>query len=154
MNNIFKKMQFKAHPQIWVCQSPPEFESALSEMSELTEIVREADKNQKYEFILIFVKSCQEIEKWAETAINQLTEDGLLWFAYPKKTSKKYKSDIGRDDSWSILGEFGFEGVRMVAIDDDWSAFRVRNVKYIKNFFRTEKNAISMEGKKRSQKNS
>jgi hypothetical protein len=150
MNSIFKKMQFKSHPNIWVVNAPDEFEEALREMNELTQIHQEAKKEVKYEFILIFVKSCQEINDWAEIVVNQLTEDGLLWFAYPKKSSKKYKSDIGRDDSWSILGKFDFEGVRMIAIDDDWSAFRFRNIQYIKNFVRNEKIAVSEKGKARS----
>jgi len=45
---------------------------------------------------------------------------------------KKYTCDISRDNGWQALGELGFEGVRMVAIDEDWSAVRFRRAEYIK----------------------
>jgi hypothetical protein len=56
----------------------------------------------------------------------------MLWFAYPKKSSVNYTCDFSRDTGWEILGRHGFEGVRMVAIDQDWSALRFRRVEYIK----------------------
>ena len=59
--------------------------------------------------------------------------DGLLWFGYPKKTSKKYTSDIDRDHGWKTLECVGFNGIRLVSIDEDWSALRFRNIKFIKS---------------------
>jgi hypothetical protein len=56
----------------------------------------------------------------------------VVWFAYPKQSSKKYVSEIDRDHGWAKLGAAGFEPVRMVAIDEDWSAVRFRRVDYIK----------------------
>jgi len=48
------------------------------------------------------------------------------------------------------LGDAGFEPVRLVAIDDDWTALRVRRVEFIKNLTRPESFAHSKEGKKRT----
>ena len=59
--------------------------------------------------------------------------DALLWFAFPKGTSKKYQCDFNRDTGWSLLKTAGFDTVRAVAIDDDWSALRFRRVEYIKS---------------------
>jgi hypothetical protein len=36
------------------------------------------------------------------------------------------------------MGEAGFEPVRMVAIDEDWSALRFRRAEFIKNMTRPE----------------
>jgi hypothetical protein len=66
-------------------------------------------------------------------ALHNLMDDGVLWFCYPKKTSKKYSSDIDRDHGWKVLNDSGLYGIRMVAIDKDWSALRFRNKKYIKS---------------------
>jgi len=71
-----------------------------------------------------------------------------LWFAYPKGSSKRYKCEFNRDNGWAVLGSLGFEGVRMVAIDEDWSALRFRRVEYVKNMTRSF--ALSEEGKARS----
>ncbi len=50
------------------------------------------------------------------------------------------------------LGNAGFEPVRQVAIDDDWSALRFRRTEYIKSFTRSNTMALSPEGKRRSKR--
>jgi hypothetical protein len=47
-------------------------------------------------------------------------------FAYPKGTSKTLKSEVNRDSGWDVLRSAGFDTVRLVAIDADWSALRFR----------------------------
>jgi hypothetical protein len=49
-----------------------------------------------------------------------------------KGTSKKYSCDFNRDDGWEVLRQAGFDSVRQVAIDDDWSALRFRRFEFIK----------------------
>jgi hypothetical protein len=46
-----------------------------------------------------------------------------------------------------MLGKLGFEAVRQVAIDQDWSALRFRRVEFIKTMSRDKKRAISEVGK-------
>ena len=69
----------------------------------------------------------------APQALHNLTADGTLWFAYPKKSSRKYCSDIYRDHGWEVLIDRGMHPVRQVSVDDDWSALRFRNSRYIKS---------------------
>ncbi|PKN85696.1 MAG: hypothetical protein CVU46_10320, partial [Chloroflexi bacterium HGW-Chloroflexi-8] len=59
--------------------------------------------------------------------------DAVIWFAYPKGTSKKYKCDFNRDNGWNVIYSLGFQPVRMVAIDEDWSALRVRKSDFVKS---------------------
>lgn len=68
------------------------------------------------------------------------------------KSSKTYKTDLSRDEGWQPLGALGYEGVRMIAIDDDWSAFRLRHVSNIKALTRRNKMVMSQEGKQRTKK--
>jgi hypothetical protein len=44
-----------------------------------------------------------------------------------------YTSGPERDRGWNALNDLGFHGIRMVAIDENWSAMRFRNIKYIKS---------------------
>lgn len=150
MNAIFKKMNFKDYEKFYVLNAPKEFKSVLEEMSEITDVKKSPNCKQKYEFILIFVKTVNDIIKYAPKATPKLVGDSVLWFAYPKKTSKNYNSDITRDEEWQALGNEGFEPVRMIAIDDDWSALRFKKVENIKEMERSF--AISDEGKKRTKK--
>ncbi len=76
--------------------------------------------------------------------------DAVVWFAYPKQSSKNYRSEIDRDHGWKVLGRAGFEPVRMVAIDADWSAVRFRRVENIKTMTRPASVALSAGGKAKS----
>jgi hypothetical protein len=56
----------------------------------------------------------------------------VLWIAYPKGTSKRYACQFNRDSGWDVIRDAGFESVRQVAIDEDWSALRFRRLAYVK----------------------
>ena len=67
----------------------------------------------------------------------------------PKGSSKKYRSQIDRDHGWDVLGSEGFEPVRMVAIDEDWSALRFRRKSFIKVMIRPKSSQLTARAKKR-----
>jgi hypothetical protein len=47
--------------------------------------------------------------------------------AYSKGTSKTHKGvNIHRDIGAARVGSHGFQGVSMIAIDDDWAAIRFK----------------------------
>jgi hypothetical protein len=83
----------------------------------------------------------------ANTIIPKMEGDAILWMCYPKGSSKKYSCDFNRDNGWEMMGEYDLESVRMVAIDEDWSALRFRKMEFIKTFNRNEKMALSTIGK-------
>lgn len=130
-----------------VVWAPPEVEPSLAEWEAAgVPVQRRLGKGSP--FVLAFVRSCQEIATQAERVVGSLGgDDPVLWFAYPKKSSKRYSSDVGRDDSWQPVGDLGFEPVRQVAVDDDWSALRFRRTEHVKALTRSR--AISAEGRKR-----
>jgi hypothetical protein len=78
------------------------------------------------------VRNQTEIDTFSSIALHNLLCDGVIWFCYPKKTSNKYNSAIDRDNGWKTVNDAGFQGVRMVAVDKDWSALRFRNIKFIR----------------------
>jgi hypothetical protein len=132
MKNLLAKLNYKGQKRISIINSDEKFIQSISaELRDVT-IDQKIDPRYPYEFIIIFVKNISEVELLAPGTIHNLKADGVLWFCYPKKTSKKYKSDLNRDHGWTILNESGFHGIRMVAIDENWSALRFRNKKYIK----------------------
>jgi hypothetical protein len=88
-----------------------------------------------------------EVDALAKQIAQCTVGDAVVWFAYPKQSSKRYKSEIDRDHGWASLGAAGFEPVRMVAIDDDWSAKRFRRVGFIKTLTRPKEMALSAAGK-------
>ncbi len=78
--------------------------------------------------VLVFVLDQQAIKALAKALKKALstTEETLLWVAYPKGTGA-VASDVHRDQGWAPLHELGYQGVSLVAVDDDWSALRLRH---------------------------
>ncbi len=133
MKTLLEKLNYKGTDRIAVLNSEESFTSALlMEFSTLV-IDREIDPRFPYDFILIFVRNQAEVETFTPVALHNLLCDGILWFCYPKKSSKSFSADIDRDHGWKRLNDAGFHGIRMVSIDNDWSALRFRNIKFIKS---------------------
>jgi hypothetical protein len=133
MKNLLEKLNYKGQERIALINSEKSFTRAVSQELKRIVVDSEIDQRFPYEFIILFVKSEEEVEALTPVVLHNLHADGILWFCYPKKSSKKYKSSITRDNGWKALNDSGFFGIRLVSIDDDWSAFRFRNVKYIKS---------------------
>lgn len=147
---ILKKLQFKNQPQVLIVASPPEFNTVLLSWKKLAAIDTDIDKKKKYPYALGFVKSEAEVKKIGTAIAKQLEDDGVFWMAYPKKSSKKYAATITRDNGWEPLGTLGFEGVSMVALDEDWSAFRFRKADLIGSMIRRQGMAMSEKGKSKT----
>jgi hypothetical protein len=150
MNAIFKKLNYKDQDRIHVLNAPASFEPALRDMRLLTEVRTSLAGTKQTSFLLAFVIKQAEVDRIADQAAKLLSGDAVLWFAYPKGSSKKYRSEIARDRGWQSLGGHGFEPVRMVAIDEDWSALRFRRAEFIKTMKRSEDWAMSAVGKEKA----
>jgi hypothetical protein len=134
MKELLCKLNYKGQERIALINSEEDFFLSLSDELRGVVLDKEIDPRYPYSFIILFVKCIAEVEKLTPMALHNLMADGILWFCYPKKNSKKYSTDLDRDHGWKTLNDSGLQGVRMVSIDDDWSAFRFRNTKFIKSF--------------------
>lgn len=133
MKKLLEKLNYKGQDRIAVLNAGENFSAIIKTELENVLIDKEIDPRYPYDFIIIFVKSISEVEALAPMALHNLLADGVLWFCYPKKTSKNYTTDLTRDYGWKSLNDSGLHGIRMVAIDDDWSAMRFRNARFIKS---------------------
>ncbi len=146
MSPIFNKLNLKSQTEIIVLNAPESFESEIAALRGVS-VLRDAKGMEETTFSLAFVTKQEEINEIAAIAAKRTQGDAVIWFAYPKGSSKKYKCEFNRDDGWEVLGRLGFEAVRQVAIDEDWSALRFRRVEFIKTMSRDKKRAISEQGK-------
>lgn len=153
MTPLFKKLNFKGQADIVVLDAPDSLEADLQAMQAFTQIYRTISPDMAIDFALIFVTTLEGIDAALKAIGNKLQGDAVLWFCYPKSTSKKYRCSFNRDTGWQTLGALGFEGVRQVAIDEDWSALRFRKQEFIKTLSRREHFALSEAGKQRIQAN-
>ena len=131
MAEIFEKLNLKDQQEILVLHAPDSFQPELARLPVLT-IHRYIESVPRISFFLGFVTRKSEVDALAGPMAARAVGDATVWFAYPKGTSKKYKCDFNRDTGWDVLKAEGFETVRAVAIDDDWTALRFRRVEFIK----------------------
>lgn len=148
----FQKLNLKSQKEILVLQPPESFEPELAVLQGIT-IKRDAAAMETIGFCLVFTTRQAEVDAFARAIAPRAGGDAVVWFAYPKGSSKNYKCDFNRDRGWDELGRLGFEPVRQVSIDEDWSALRFRRVEYIKSMIRHTDGALTEQGKKRTEKN-
>jgi len=132
MASVFDKLNLKNQSQIVVLNAPQSFEPELRGLRAVT-VVRDLDDSSEIEFCLAFVTKQEEVDTLAKAIAKKAKGDAVVWFAYPKGSSKKYTSEFDRDTGWGALIRAGFEPVRMVAIDEDWSAKRYRRGEFVKS---------------------
>jgi hypothetical protein len=131
MSTIFDKLNLKDQEEIVVLNAPKSFESEIFGLSGVR-VRRRMEDARNVVFALAFVTKQIEVDQLAAAIAAQCAVDPVFWFAYPKGTSKRFSCEFNRDNGWGSLRKLGFDTVRQVAIDEDWSALRFRRVEFIK----------------------
>jgi len=149
MPTVFGKLNLKDQNEIVVVNAPASFEPELASLDGVT-VRRNASEVKAIDFSLAFVTTQKEVDTLAKSIVKKAQGDAIVWFAYPKQSSKRYTCEFNRDTRWASLGKAGFEPVRMIAIDEDWSALRFRRVGFIKALTRPNSVTLSKEGRQRT----
>lgn len=121
MQDIIKKLKFK--DTAVVINAPKSLEIKFEKQGLKTGF----DKNAKNANTLVFINNNQEYLDFLNNHLKNIETDSVLWFAYPKGTSK-IKTDINRDIINAGGKDFGIRGVSIISIDDTWSALRFRPI--------------------------
>jgi|SRR5581483_583256 len=125
MNPILKKLLYKDQNPLLLLSAPWEFQITAKDFART---VHTSPKGN-YNFILAFVRSKADARSIAKKASKAIGEKGIFWMAYPKGTSKKYNADINRDTAHALMKKEGFDGVSLIALDEDWSAMRFKKIR-------------------------
>jgi hypothetical protein len=149
MTPLFKKLNFKEQPSILVLNAPDSFKTEMEQMAAFTKVETHAARLEHITFAMAFVSKLAEIEQSITVIFPKLQGDAILWFCYPKASSKRFSCEFNRDTGWAVLGQYELEGVRQVAIDEDWSALRFRKLDYIKTMTRRDSMRLSEMAKKK-----
>ncbi|WP_161889397.1 YdeI/OmpD-associated family protein [Pontibacter russatus] len=126
MPELKKKLQLRAATELLLLHAPEEMATALTEEGVAVVRAGEAPATGAYEAVLLFVQRRQQLEQEVPQATALLKLGGLLWIAYPKKSSG-IETDLTRDEGWRTMAELGYEPVRQVALNAIWSALRFRH---------------------------
>lgn len=110
---LSKKLQIPIGTSIYVVDAPKGFDLGMR-------ISNEASGASA----LVFAIDTKALKAKAKPAIDAAREDRLSWIANAK--AGQLGTDLHRDKLNEFMKHFGIEGVRMVSIDDVWSAMRFR----------------------------
>lgn len=147
MTPLFKKLNLGSAKAIVVLHAPASFEPELQALAGVEILRHAADTVQ---FALAFVKTLAEVERATAQLTRRAAPDATLWMVYPKASSRHLVCEFNRDNGWSSLGRAGYEPVRQVAIDADWSALRFRRAEFIKTMTRHPDGALSEAGRRKA----
>ncbi|NOU38404.1 MAG: hypothetical protein HOO89_06800 [Ferruginibacter sp.] len=121
MQETIKKLKFKN--KAIILNSPISLINDFIELGFGTKISR----NKKSCNTLVFIDNNKQFVDFLNNELKNIEFDSVLWFAYPKGTSK-IKTDINRD-TIRITGEkYGITTVTAISISDTWSALRFRSI--------------------------
>jgi Protein of unknown function (DUF3052) len=80
-----------------------------------------------FPLVLLFAKDRASLVKELSACKSKLAAGGALWVAYAKGSSTKV-TDINRDTIREYVTTVGLDTVGIIAIDEDWSALRLKMV--------------------------
>jgi hypothetical protein len=123
VSNLARKLGIKPGMKVLIHDAPAGFLPLLGNLPDGAKLLKTA--RSKADCVIAFVRNKAAVKTAAPIALNALEDDGLLWFAYPKK-SGPLQSDLSRDDGWEPLLDAGLDSVAQISIDDTWTGFRFR----------------------------
>ncbi|QDU39393.1 hypothetical protein Mal4_37370 [Maioricimonas rarisocia] len=120
---LVKKLVIRPGNRVLVKNPPVGFVESLTPLPEGAEVAIAA--RGKFDHAVFFARNSTELRKTSAAAVRSLRPDGVLWICYPKLTSG-VESDLSRDRFCDLVAEVGLRGVTQIAIDDVWSAVRLK----------------------------
>ena len=117
---VAERLQVKGGRRIAVISAPPALDRAVG-VKKSRAAVTQAD------VILLFAPDRARLDAALPPLLKKAAKTAILWVAYPKLTSD-LASDLNRDVIRTLAPKHGLDTVSQIAIDDDWSALRLKRV--------------------------
>jgi hypothetical protein len=129
---LVKKLGIKENDNVAFVNAPAGFASALDLPAGVT--VRRSKRPMN--FVLLFVKNEKDLKTKFPIYAAQLAPAGMLWVAWPKKSSG-VATDLTFNNVQAIGLAQGLVDVKICAVDEVWSGlkfvFRLKDREKIKN---------------------
>ena len=74
--------------------------------------------------LLLFARESESLMSHGKPVFEAARQDRSAWIAYPK--AGKMGTDLNRDKLAALVKPLGIQPVRLVSLDDTWSAMRFR----------------------------
>src|SRR6185369_10312856 len=125
-----KKLGIKENSRLAFVNAPAGFQDYLGPLPASAEVVKRLTK--PLDLVLFFVTTERVLAKEFSKLADKLTTNGMIWIAWPKKSSG-VTTDLSFERVQRIGLDAGLVDVKICAIDETWSGlkfvFRLRDRK-------------------------
>ena len=116
-----KKLGVKPNQRIALVNAPNDFAKVLGRLPENAAIVKRLEA--PLDLVLLFVDREQTLVKQFPILANKLRSNGMIWVAWPKKSSG-VATDLVFEKVQRIGLDCGLVDVKICAVDDVWSGLK------------------------------
>jgi len=117
---MFEKLQLTEEKNLLIQGLPSSIEKQFAKIA-FAKNVTPLLRSRGIEFALVFAINQMQLNNILKEVLPALDDEGKLWIAYPKPTSK-IVSDLNRDCSWELLHQSGMDSEDQVTLDHVWTA--------------------------------
>jgi hypothetical protein len=117
---VEERLQVKGNRRLAVVGAPSKLEPVVG-APDVRADVPDAD------VVLMFCLNRSRLDAGLPSVLAAASASAILWIAYPKLTSD-LAQDLSRDIIHDLAPSFGLDTVSQIAIDDDWSALRLKRI--------------------------
>jgi hypothetical protein len=117
---IAERLQVKGDRRLAVIGAPPGLEKAI-DASKARADAANAD------VVLLFTPDLAGFKARLPALLKTVRKAQILWVAYPKLSSA-LAADLSRDIIHKLAPDYGLDTVSQIAIDEDWSALRLKRI--------------------------
>lgn len=79
----------------------------------------------KSDVTILFLRNTEEFTLWMNIVLPKVAYDSNFWICFPKGSSG-IKSNINKDLLYKMVEEKGVKAVKQMAVNETWSALRMR----------------------------
>jgi hypothetical protein len=116
--SVASKLQIKPGQTVCVIGRP---QDVALDLGQEPEVVQDPSRSDA---VIVYCANRADLEQLSEPLLAAAGRDALTWVAYPK--AGQLGTDLNRDRLAALLQSEGVRPVRQIAIDDVWSALRLR----------------------------
>jgi hypothetical protein len=120
---IARKLLLRPGQTLLLVNAPDGYEVTIGALPEGSRVVRQAAG--PVEVIQVFIRSRADFDSLVPPLRSALAPKGILWVAYPKGGAKA-GVDVNRNSIWARAREVSMDAVANFAVDDVWSALRIK----------------------------
>jgi hypothetical protein len=121
--SIAQKLFIRENYTVLLLNAPKGYKSALGALPKGAQVVTSSTKAA--DLIQVFARNKAEMDDLLAKAKPCLKEGGLLWATYPK--AGQLDTDLKREVVWECGQQIGMDCVSQIAVDDVWSALRLKS---------------------------